>query len=141
MSLGVQERRAGFPLNLPTKLWWLVMNDEGDAIVDAGRLTDPTRDDPRDDRVFERSPTVVSRSDGKISLVYLTRLAAENLWQLRSSTLEIDPRTSLPRMKPGAEPMLLAKDLRADPLIVSAHGDSVYAIDRNGQIVENSIPH
>ena len=43
-------------------------------------------------------------------------------------------------MEAGTEPMLLAKDLRGDPLVVSAKGDSVYAVDRSGRIVEHSIP-
>lgn len=140
VALGAQERRGRTRMNLPTKLWWLLMNDEGDAIVGAGRLMDPGLNDDSDDRLFERLPTVVSRRDGKISLVYLTRLATDSSWQLRSTTLEIDPQTSLPRVVHGADPLLLAKNLRAEPPILSAWGESVYVIDQNGQIVEHLIP-
>ena len=126
VALGVQERRGRGRMNLPTKLWWLLMNDEGDAIVRAGRLMDPDLGVDSDNQLFERLPTVVSRRDGKISLVYLTRIASENSWQLRSTTLEIDPQTSIPRRSASAEPMLLAKNLRSEPPILSASGDSVY---------------
>ena len=69
VALGTQERRGGSRLNLPTKIWWLLMNDEGDAIVNAGRLLDPCLDDDSNHNLFERLPNVVSRRDGKISLV------------------------------------------------------------------------
>jgi hypothetical protein len=125
---------------LPTKLWWVVLNEDGGAIVKAGRLIAPGPDGDRDDSLFERLPNVVARADGKFSLVYLTRLAPHSAWELRSSTFEIDPRTALPRTLAEAGSILLAKDLRADPLIVSATGDSVYAVDSSGRIVEHSIP-
>jgi hypothetical protein len=140
VSLGVQERRNGGRLNLPTKLWWILMDDDDHSIVQAGRLTVPEPDSDRDESLFERLPNVVPRSDGKLNLVYLTRLASENTWQLRSSRIEIDPQTKLPRMDAGAEPMLLAKDVRAEPLVVSAQGDSVHAVNRSGRIVEHPIP-
>jgi hypothetical protein len=140
VSMSVQERRKGSVLNLPTRLWWVVLDDDDNAIVSAGRLTAPGPERDRKDFHFERLPNVVARADGQFSLVYLTRLAHETTWQLRSSTLEIDPRTALPRIAAGAEPMVLAKELRADPLVFSADGDSVYAVDRSGRIVEHSIP-
>jgi hypothetical protein len=140
VALGAQEWRDGHRANLPTKLWWLAMNDEGNAIVDSGRLVVPDKDSAGDGRVYERCPNVVARPDGKINLVYLKRIAPESSWRLQSCTLEIDPKTSLPRTGRAEEPMTLAKDLRAEPLVVSAKGDAVYAIDRGGQIVKHSIP-
>jgi hypothetical protein len=140
VALGAQEWRDGRRANLPTKLWWLAMNDQGDAIVDAGRLVVPDSDNAGDDHTYERCPNVVARPDGKINLVYLDRIAPESLWQLRSCTLEIDSKTSLPRRGRDVEPMTLAKQLRSEPLVLSAKGDTVYAVDRDGQIVQYSIP-
>jgi hypothetical protein len=140
VALGAQDWRNGQRVNLPTKLWWLAMNDQGDAIVDAGRLVVPDKEGVRDDRIYERCPNVVARPDGKINLVYLNRIAPNSSWRLRSCTLEIDSKTSLPRTRRDEEPMTLAKDLRAEPLVVSAKGDTVYAVDRDGHIVQHSIP-
>ena len=77
---------------------------------------------------------------GKISLVYLTRSASENSWQLRSAKLEIDAETSLPRMRSGVRLERVGQDLAPSPLVVSADGEYVYAIDGSGQIVKHSIP-
>ena len=41
VALSAQEWRHDHRVNLPTKLWWLAMNDEGNAIVNAGRLVAP----------------------------------------------------------------------------------------------------
>ena len=56
--------------------------------------------------------------------------------------LEIDPKRAPHFLegRPETESMLLAKDLRAEPLVFSDKGDSVYAVDRDGQIVQHSIP-
>ena len=35
--------RGGHRVILPSRLWWLAMNDEGDAILAAGRLISPVR--------------------------------------------------------------------------------------------------
>ena len=87
--------------------------------------------------VFERLPNVVIGAGGKISLVYLTRRRDQNSWQLRSAKLEIDPKTALPRMqRRSAARRCWPRTLRRSPLVVSANGEYVYAIDGAGQIVE-----
>ena len=87
-------------------------------------------------------PNVVARVDGKFSLVYLTRFAPENSWQLRACTIEIDPRTNAAA---NAGPVRIDAagqgPSRGAPLVVSAKGDSVYAVDNDGQIVETFDPH
>jgi hypothetical protein len=111
VALTMRDYRQGQRLNLPSKLWWLVLNDEGDAIVNAGRLTAPRPDDRSDDATYERFPSVVIGSGGNISLVYLTRNTSERTWQLRWGRLEHDAKTELPRMRPLDGSNLLANDL------------------------------
>jgi hypothetical protein len=138
-SLSRQELRNGRRVNLPPKLWWLVMNDEGDAIVKAGRLTQPGPEESENDSIFERLPSVVIGAGGNLSLAYLTRNSCEMSWQLHLAELEIDAESRLPRMKPRAQPHPLAKGLAPSALVVSANGESVHALDRSGQIVKLSI--
>jgi hypothetical protein len=140
VALTMQDYRRGQRVNLPSKLWWLLLDDEGDAIVNAGRLTVPGPDDPSDDATYERFPSVVIGARGNISLVYLTRNANERIWTLRWGRLEHDSETALPRMRrvPGSN--VLANDLAPSPLVLSTSGEHVYALDDSGQIVKHSIP-
>jgi hypothetical protein len=140
VSMSIEDSRKGHRVILPPKLWWLVMNDDGDAIVDAGRLTKPGSDESGNELIFERLPNVVKGVGGEISLVYLTRRAREQLWQLQSAKLEIDAETKLPRLRSGAGSKMLGQDLAASPLVVSVNGEHVFALDGAGQIVKHSIP-
>ena len=140
VSMCIQDLRDGRPAILPPKLWWLQMNDGGDAIVNAGRLTKPGPDESGNDTIHERLPSVVTGVGGDISLVYLTRYSQQKSWQLQSAKLEIDAETSLPRLRSGAGTNLVADDVAPAPLVVSADGEQVYAIDGSGQIVKHSIP-
>ena len=140
VSLSTKEFRDGRQMIRPSKLWWLVMNDEGDAIVNAGRLTIPGPEETRSDTIFERMPSVVTGAGGEIYVVYLTKISRQKFWQLQSAKLEIDAETALPRMRSGARSNELANDVAPSPLVFSANGEYVFAIDGSGQIVKHSIP-
>jgi hypothetical protein len=141
VSLSTKEFRNGRRVILPAKLWWLVMDDEGDAIVNAGRLTIPGLEEPTNDTIFERLPSVKVGAGGEISLAYLTRNSGQKSWQLRSAKLEIDAETAVPRMRrSGARSNALANDLAPSPLVFSANGECVFAMDGSGRIVKHSIP-
>lgn len=140
VALGVQSCHDGQRTNLPTKLWWLALDDDGEAIVKAGRLLLPGPANSPDELVFERFPHVVGHPNGKLSLVYLERTAPNMTWALRACALELDPSTSLPRVAREDQALVLAKGLRPDPLIVSAQGDTVYAVDCDGEVVAHAIP-
>jgi hypothetical protein len=75
---------------------------------------------------------------GKMGLVYLSR-NGDPSWQLRSAKLEIDPKTALPRMQPQAGSNVLAENLCASPLVVSANGEYVYALNAADQLVKQPI--
>jgi hypothetical protein len=140
-ALNVQKRVGNRLVNLPCKLWWLVMNDDGDAIVAAGRLTEPAPDELDNDRVSERMPSVVVGAGGKLSVVYLTRRQGEPSWKLCSAKLEIDGETSLPKIQRSAgESGVLADGLAVSPLVVSADGTNVYALEDSGRCLAHSIP-
>lgn len=108
--------------------------------MNAGRLIEPGPEEQWDDTISERLPNVVTGAGGEISLVYLTRSLGQKLWKLRSAKLEIGAETGLPRMHSGTALDVLAKDVTASPLVVSANGEQVFAIDGSGQIVKHSIP-
>ena len=139
VAIGVQNSLDGRRINLPTKLWWLVMNDEGDAIVNAGPLAEPGPPERDDGAIFERYPSVVIGAGGNMGLVYLSRYGDSNSWQLRSAKLEIDPKTALPRMQRRAGSNVLAENVYASPLVVSANGEYVHAVTGAGKIVKHPI--
>jgi hypothetical protein len=141
VSLSHKVFRDGCRVILPAKLWWLVMNDEGDTIVNAGRLTVPGPEEPTNDTIFERLPSIKVGAGGEISLAYLTRESGQRFWQLQSAKLEIDAETAVPRMlQSGTRSNALANDLAPSPLVFSANGECVFAMDGTGQIVKYSIP-
>ena len=141
VSLSPKIIRESRHVILPAKLWWLVMNDEGDAIVNAGPLTIPGPEETQSDTIFERMPSLVTGADGEISLVYLTRTASQRLWQLQSAKLEIDAETGLPRMVGSAlGSTYWPRELAPSPLVFSANGAYVFALDGAGRVVTHSIP-
>jgi hypothetical protein len=141
VALSVQKCVKDRRVNLPCKLWWLVTNDEGDAIVAAGRLTEPAAEELNYDNVAERMPYVAKGAGGKISVVYLTRTLGEKTWELRSAKLEIDGETSLPKIQQNAgESAVLADGLALCPLVASADGKNVFALDDSGSCFTRSIP-
>jgi hypothetical protein len=140
VALSMRENRENRRVILPSRLWWLVMNEEGDAIVAAGPLTESKPDDSSNPAMFERMPNVVIGAGDKISLVYLTRAGREQSWRLRSAPLELDSATGRPRVKnSGSAARSLAEGLAPASLVVSADGESVYAIDCTGQTHKHSL--
>jgi len=125
----------------PSKLWWLEMSEQADAILAAGPLTRPGPDGSQIEGMIERLPNVAIDRSGKISLVYLTRQPPAPSWQLRSVTLEIDPETGYPRInsQSGAH-RVLDEGVAPAPLMVSADGRIVYASAGDGRIVKYPIP-
>ena len=115
------------------------MNDEGDAIVNAGRLTEPEPDRATNDTIFERLPNVVIGAGGKISLVYLARTRAK---ARGSCSRPSSKSTRRPGCRESAvpRPAVCWPRTAPSPLVVSADGECVYAIDGSGQIVKHSIP-
>jgi hypothetical protein len=141
VALGMQTTSGARRTILPFKVWWLVMSDVGDAIVDAGRLTRPGSAGSRDEDVSERMPSVVVGRNGKMSLVYFARRPDEGGWTLRSVELELDRATSLPRTRQSQnESSVLAGDLGLSSLVVSADGESVYTFEEFAGPTRHSIP-
>jgi len=125
----------------PPALWWLEMSERANAILAAGPLTRPRPEGSAIDGRTERFPNVAVGTEGKISLVYLTRKPAANLWQLRSTMLEIDRETGKPRISSlRSTSHILDEGLAPAPLTVSADGQSVYASAGDGRIVTYPIP-
>jgi hypothetical protein len=140
VALSILDTSGSKRFFLPLKLWWLAMNDEGDTILDAGRLIEPAPDDLQSERNYERLPTLVIGEGGKIGLVYVSSTPSRTSWRLRSATIEMDPVTARPRVKPrrgGQE--VVAEGLTPSPLVVSADGGSVFGLDDAGHTVKYSI--
>jgi hypothetical protein len=141
VALSMMDQHENQRIILPSRVWWLLVNEDGDAIVAAGSLTDCESAEPRNNLEFERMPNVVIGPGGKISLVYLARKSSENSWRLRSARIELDPATSLPRIERNAGAShVVAEGLSPGSLVVSADGERVYAIDASGQTVVHALP-
>ena len=141
VSLSKLDYRENQRVILPSRLWWLLMNDDGDAIVAAGRLTDTAMDGRPDRAMFERMPSIAVGAGGKLSLVYLARTARENSWQLRTVGLDLDQATARPRLvNGGRSPRVIADGLAPASLVVSADGAEVYAIAVSGRTVKFALP-
>ena len=140
MALSEQKWVADTRMNSAFKLWWLRMNDEGDTILSAGRLTHPGQDEGKNDRLSERMPNVVVGTRGQFGLVYLTRERYARSWQLRKVKLEIDQSSGsvgIPREREADT--LFADGLAISALVVSADAKSVHAMDISGAHCERSI--
>ena len=138
VSLSMLDVRKGNRAISPSSLWWLAMNDDGDEIEAAGPLAVDRPADP----TFERMPTVVVRSGGRLNMVYLTRRHRQNHWRLRAAVLTLDPSTSRPRME---SPREFSHETENDgfapsSLVASASGEFIYAIAHDGRTLKNAIP-
>jgi hypothetical protein len=141
VAMSILEMKNGRRVILPSRLWWLSMNEDGDTIVAAGPLTESEPDLRSNGLRFERMPNVAVGAGGKISLAYLARGSRENAWQIRSATLEMDPATNRPRIKNGsAATSAVADGLAPASLVVSASGENVYGISASGQTVKHALP-
>ncbi len=119
----------------PSRLWWLEMNDAADTILSAGPLSSPTTDDDRGAKRSERYPNVAYNPEGEIHLVYLSRRDDENAFRLHSARLGFEPGTGRPRVQSGHRgSRILGEGLEKTPLLVSADGSHVVALDRAGRI-------
>jgi hypothetical protein len=133
VSLSEQKYVGTARMNRAFKLWSLLMNDAGDTIVAAERLTRPDSDEDTNDTLCERMPTVVVGSGGQISLVYLAREPRAQSWQLRMVKLQTDHDHSLPRIGPGSTNYSVVADgMAAFALVVSADAKLVHGIDISG---------
>jgi hypothetical protein len=136
------QRRASSGMTYePSKLWWLKLSTEGDAIVAAGRLIEPEKTDGPSQPSAERSPYIAIGANGQISLFYIARLSGDRGWKLHSSPLELDGATGVPHVRPTIEPRRpLGNELAVVSLAGTADGQSVYAFADNGRIRRLSVP-
>ncbi len=135
VSLNAQEVRDGHAVFLPPRLWWLRMNDAGDQILSAGPLTKARGSDPTQRGRHERFPTLIASADGGLRVAYLGRGQSERSWRLHSADLVLDGSTGEPvpfptENSPGNEGAALA----GAPLLASADGRRVFALNSTGQI-------
>lgn len=125
VSLAHLEHQADSHLT-PARLWWLRLDHDGSAVVEAGPLTDPGAG-PRADRGDERFPTVSVAPDGRILLAYLRQVPASNKWELRLSAVGRDPRTGHPVIRTADDQVLTRDHLGSRPSF-SADGRAVFGI-------------
>ncbi len=117
----------------PARLWWLELDDEGVEIVAAGPLQNLRGEPLEGPETTERYPNVAIQGE-RIRLVYLARRPGQATGSLKEREIEIDPKTNRPRVKPETFAVSSAGDsLSLGPLLVSADGGSVFAVDRLGR--------
>lgn len=117
------------------KVWWLELGVNGEQIVAAGPLEASARQSLEPIDIAERHPNIAVH-ENRIRLVYLARRPGDQTGAIRERELEIDPQTQRPRVKdaaPAPAPAPAAEALALGPLLVSADGGSVFALDRWGK--------
>jgi hypothetical protein len=120
-----------------SKIWWLEMSEEADAIVAAGRLTLAGSSRKPDDLLVEGYPSVSAGSGGQLTLNYLARRTDTVSWQLCRAILEIDQKTGKPVLAPNSPAAeILGEGLAPSPVVPLEDGRSVYASAGAGQIVK-----
>ncbi len=141
VSLRRQEEVGGKRVYAPSTIWWLQMSEDADAIVAAGRLTASGSRSAALVPLVERFPSVSVGSDGRLTLVYLTRGPGASSWRLCQSALELDPKTGKPALAPDrALAEVLGEGLAPAHVIPSTDGRSVYASAAAGQILKYPRP-
>jgi hypothetical protein len=140
-ALSTQKLQGDGPVSIPSKLWWLMVDGDGDSIKAAGQLSQPGSAGAASDEACERMPSVVVGPAGKMSLVYLTRKNGEESWKLRLAQLEVDPANSLPHLKQGrGGSTVVAGGLALASIVVSADGKTVYGREVGGGLCKRTIP-
>jgi hypothetical protein len=141
VALGRQVARGKQRVYARSKLWWLLMSEQADAILASGSLTAPQADDSPVEDEIERLPNVAIDRSGKIRLVHLRRKPTARVWQLCAVTLEIDHLTGTPRQSGQNSSCHVMDDgLALAPLLVSVDGRNVYASTEDGRIIKYPIP-
>ena len=132
----------GCRLNLPPKLWWVVMDAADDAIVNAGRLTVPGPDSDRNDSAL-RTIAERGRTDPPARSAWSTSPGSRTTgtWQVRSSTLPKSTRgQGYLEWRPEAPRRRWPKTFAGTLWSFPPRAIPVYVVDRSGRIVEHSTP-
>jgi hypothetical protein len=119
-----------------SKLWWLEMNDQADAIVAAGRLTARAGTAAgADAAITERFPSIGVDTYGKIRLAYLTRSQGDPTARLRLAEIRIDPEKGRPVLeRHEGTPAVYAEGLAVAPILFSADARQIFGRSRSGYL-------
>jgi hypothetical protein len=135
VALSLQVKAGPCSVFQPSRLWWLEMNEAADTILTAGPLTGPARDDSDGERVCEQYPGIAIGTGGEIHVIYLSRRGEESALRLHSARLGFDADSGRPRIESGRHgSRILGEGLDKAPLLVSADGGRIFALDRAGRI-------
>jgi hypothetical protein len=133
--------RGRRPFFEPPKLWWLEIDEQGDTIRRAGRLTQAAATGSEIDMTAERFPSVVAGPDGKLSLVYLRQRPGTSRIELRWAPLEVDAKTGVPSASASKKlDSPHAEQVRLAPPVVSADGRSIFAANGAAKLVRFELP-
>jgi hypothetical protein len=134
VALSLKRRRAETVVYQSSRLWWLELSDQADAILAAGPLSGPAGDDP-EPAAAERWPSLAVDAGGTIRLVWLARRPGKGSWRLCSSVLRLDPETGRPRLDPKlAATIGPDAPLATAPPVISADGSRVFRFTGPGLI-------
>jgi hypothetical protein len=135
VSLSYQTRKSGRSVQKESQIWWLQLDNAGQAIEAAGRLTTEDPEPKADDRtspLIERLPSLATTPDGGLALAYLSRRKDRRHWSLRVAPVEIDAGTGSPRLPALSVPSIAESCLPAAPPF-STDGRWVYGLVDTGR--------
>ncbi|OJW07093.1 MAG: hypothetical protein BGO49_27985 [Planctomycetales bacterium 71-10] len=102
----------------PIAPWWLELDEDGQAIVDAGPLFDPEDPIALDPRGRIRHPSVIER-DGRPRLLFLRYEPMQGGAAIYLADLDLDPATGRPSVRPGTVARVGDRATALGPLIPS----------------------
>ncbi|MFO0959128.1 MAG: hypothetical protein U0800_17150, partial [Isosphaeraceae bacterium] len=105
-------------------IWWLRLDEAGDRVIEAGRLTTAVYDVDGVAAEEYRS-ACFDGPDGSPRLLYESRQDGQSPWQLRVAEVSTDPSTARPSAGPSRR---ISEDVLSGVHLLSPDGLSVYSI-------------
>jgi hypothetical protein len=126
---------SGRPRYAPPALWWLELSGDGEQVVAAGPLIDPSDDPDSAVEVRRKFPNVVARN-GRIQLAYLVSRSAGPEGELRIGDLERGPEAGRLRLRFGSTIECAARSFPIGHLSASGDGRWIHGFSSDlGRIV------
>lgn len=132
VSMSPSKGRLPAGTSRPVAPWWLELDEEGQAIVDAGPLFDPEDPVALDPRCRLRHPSVIER-DGRPRLLFLRYEPTQGGAAIYLADLEPDPATGRPRVRPGTAARVEDRATALGPLIPSLDYQPMSPNDESGR--------
>lgn len=111
----------------PSRLWWLQLDKDGTAVVDAGPMRADAEDPGSPDE--ERFPNLASGPGGKLYLAYHRQRTRRDAWELRLAPVELGLKDGIPTYR-EEDSRKLSDSYAASVMPFSPDGAYLYGVVR-----------